>query len=93
MNMIPYIAVWAVLAVIVIGLAIYRRMLAATEDDTLHVSDGDAQLIPEQTAHLQRIEQIDRWGKPLTVLLVVVGLALLGFYFYGVWESGATQVH
>ena len=33
MNFIPYIAIWAVLAVAVLGLALYRRILTFHGDD------------------------------------------------------------
>ena len=51
MNWTPYIAIWSFFALIVIGLAVYRKMLAVQEDDSLHVSEGTARLISEQAAN------------------------------------------
>ena len=93
MTFTPFVAVWSVLAVVVIGLAIYRKMISASEDDSIHVSEGGARVISEQAALSHRLDVIDKWGKLLTVIVVAIGLLLAGIYFYGVWQSGVTQVH
>jgi len=89
MNWTPYLAIWSVFAAIVIGLAVYRKMLSANEDDTLHVSDGAARMVSQQAAIAQKIDVIDKWGKTLTVVVVATGLVLASIYFYGVWQTGA----
>jgi hypothetical protein len=91
-NWTPYLAVWTFFALIVLGLAVYRKMLSAREDDSIHVSLGSAGLIPQQVANAQRIEVIEKWGKSLTAVVVLAGLVLAGIYFYGVWQTGATSV-
>ena len=90
MNFTPYVAIWSVFAVAVLALAAYRKMLSTREDDSLHVSEGAARLIPEQIANSQRIEVVEKWGKSLTAVVVVTGLILAAIYFYGVWQTGAT---
>jgi hypothetical protein len=87
MNWTPYLAVWSFFAAIVVGLAVYRKMLSTREDDSLHVSEGGARLIPEQIANAQRIEVVEKWGKTLTAVVVATGLVLAGIYFYGVMQS------
>jgi hypothetical protein len=89
MNWTPYIAVWSFFAAIVLALAVYRKMLSTREDDSLHVSDGGARLIPQQIAHAQRIEVVEKWGKSLTAVVVLAGLILAGIYFYGIWMNGS----
>ncbi len=89
MNWTPYLAIWSLSALIVIGLAVYRKMLSNQEDDTLHVTEGTARLVSEQVANAQRIEVIEKWGKILTAVVVVAGLVLVAIYIYGVWQTGA----
>jgi hypothetical protein len=91
-NWTPYLAVWSFFALIVIGLAVYRKMLSNREDDTLHVAEGTAGMISHQVADAQRIDVIEKWGKSLTAVVVISGLVLAGIYFYGVWQTGATSV-
>jgi len=74
----------------VLALAVYRKMLSNAEDDSLHVSDGAAKLIPEQIANAQRIAVVEKWGKSLTAVVLLAGLVLAGIYFYGVWTTGAS---
>ncbi|HEY3835041.1 MAG TPA: hypothetical protein VGL72_00645 [Bryobacteraceae bacterium] len=91
MNMTPYLAVWSLVAAVVLGLAFYRKMLASREDDTLHVSEGASRLVPEQIATAQRIEVVEKWGKSLTAVVLVTGLILVSIYFYNVWQTGASS--
>ena len=50
MKLTPYVVTWAILAVIVLALALYRNLMALHEDDNLHLAAGDKsaeQLIAE----------------------------------------------
>lgn len=88
MNLIPFITTWAVLAVGVSALALYRVIAANHEDKYLHIGKAEAHLVDQQTKVFRKIESIDRWGKLLTVIAVVYGLALAGVYSYHVWLEG-----
>ncbi len=88
----PYLAVWSFFALIVLVLAVYRKMLSVREDDSLHVSEGTQGLITEQVANAQRIEVVEKWGKLMTAVLVGVGLVMASVYFYGIFQLGATTV-
>jgi hypothetical protein len=88
----PYVAVWTLLAVIVLVLAAYRKMLSNHEDDSLHVSEGTKALISEQVVNAQKIEVVEKWGKLLTLVAVVTGLIMGGIYIYGIFQTGATTV-
>jgi len=70
------------MAVVVIGLAIFRNVAALHEDDNLHLSASEQRLIPEQMAVFQQLDKIDRWGKTLTVITVAAGLVLASIYIY-----------
>src|SRR5579871_6300554 len=66
-NLFPFVVLWAIMAVAVIALIVIRKRIAAGEDDTLHVMEGDDAMIPHQQEIAQKLETIDRWGKSLTV--------------------------
>ncbi len=85
-NLLPYAIAWAVLALIVIGLALYRRSISANEDDSIHLSGGVA-AVSEQVDTAKRLEMVDKWGKVLTVVLAVTGLVLGVLYGVQVWDA------
>jgi len=88
MNLIPYIAVWAVFALVVLGLALYRRILTFHGDDEfVHLTEGEQQLIPQQVALSNKLAFIDRWGKTLTVITVVMGIAIVAFVLFQAWQA------
>jgi hypothetical protein len=88
MNMIPYVAIWSVLAVAVLALALYRKVLTFHGDDEfVHLTDGEQRLIPQLVALGHKLEIIDRWGKFLTVFTVALGLAIAAFVLYQAWQA------
>ena len=91
-NWTPFLAVWSFFALIVLGLAVYRKMLSVREDDSLHVAEGTKALIQEQQANAQRIEVVEKWGKSLTIVVAAAGLAMLAIYIYDVFQNGAHTV-
>jgi type VI protein secretion system component VasF len=91
MSLVPYLIVWAVLAAVIVGLLIYRRFLSEAEDDTLHVSDPTGSITSRQVIMAKKLEVIDRWGKILTVIAVLYGVALLVAYLYLGWVQ-STQL-
>jgi len=76
---------WSLLALGVIGLALYRKLLASREDDLIHVSAGTEKLIPQQFEMANKLEAIDRWGKILTAAALVLGLTIAAVYLYHAW--------
>jgi len=85
---VPFVALWAVLAVAVIGLIVYRRFVSASEDDMIHISDASGTVTSQQVTVAQKLDQIDKWGKMLTVVAVTYGVVLAGIYVYQSWVSG-----
>ena len=77
-------ALWITVALIVIGLAIWRKMVASSEGLVLHVG-LDGVEAEKQSAITRKLAQIDQWGKTLTVVDVVICLVLLGLYAHNVW--------
>jgi hypothetical protein len=86
----PWVIAWAALAILVGILALYRRQIAESEDDTLHVNDATAAQLADQAALAKRLDKVDVWGKSLTVLLVLYGLAIAIGYIYMGWTSSQT---
>jgi hypothetical protein len=81
-NLTPAVMIWAVLAIATLALALYRKLVSANEEDLIHLGPGEERHIPEQIALEAKLEAVDRWGKTLTVITVVVGLAMAGAYLY-----------
>lgn len=89
MNLMPLVTIWAVLAAVIVILLIYRSRLARQEDESLHVLDSDASKVTQQMTIAQKLEVVERWGKILTVLAVLYGLALLGLFLWDAWERSS----
>ena len=88
--MITYVAIWLALGLVVLGLAIYRRTIAGQADGLVHLVAGEENLPAIQTEVAHKLEVVDRWGKSLTVLLIVYGLAIAFVVARQVWEAGQT---
>jgi uncharacterized protein YneF (UPF0154 family) len=90
MNLIPLFAIWALLAITVIGMLIWRKVVARNEDDSLHVLDAVSAQRSTQAVVAHKLEVIDKWGKILTVIAVVYGLILGGLYVYQVFVQNTS---
>ena len=80
----PLAALWALLALVVLALIAYRKIVSLKEDDTLHL--GNALASTEQVFVAHKLDQIDKWGKLLTVVALVFGLLLAAGYSYQIWQ-------
>jgi hypothetical protein len=83
MNFTPYVVTWAILAVIVLALLLWRNLMALHEDDNLHIEPGEER---NQAGFYRKIHRIDRWGEILTGITVASGLVIAAAYIYQVWE-------
>ena len=81
LNLGPFIVLEALLAVSVLTLFIWRKTVAHNEDDSLHVLHQST-AVSQQAAVAHKLDVIDKWGKILTVLTVVFGLAVGAAYVY-----------
>ena len=86
-NVLPYAIAWVVLLIVVIVLAIVRSKMAAAEDDTLKLSDGEVAAISTQETVAKKLSTVETVGKVLTVVLVVSGLILAGLYGWSLFNS------
>ena len=87
-NYTPLAVLWLLLAVVVLALIAYRKVVSTKEDETLHL--GNAAASTEQLTVAHKLEVIDKWGKLLTVVAVVSGLLLAAGYTYQTWLSSGT---
>ena len=93
-NLIPFVSTWAVLACAVLILGIYRIRLGHQDDHTLDVLASDPGVLTHQKEAVHKMKVIDVWGQTLTVLAVLYGLAIAGYYLYNVWLEGTKiQMH
>jgi hypothetical protein len=81
-NLTPAVVIWVILALATLGLALYRKLISAGEEDLIHLGPGEERHIPEQVALEAKLDAIDRGGKILTVITVLVGLAMAAVYLY-----------
>jgi hypothetical protein len=87
MNLTPLVILWSILALAVLGLALYRKLVANHEDDLIHIGPGEEKLIPQQVQIAAKLEVVDRWGKTLTVIVAATGLLIAAAYLYLAWEA------
>ena len=87
MNLTVYIWAWALLAVIVLALAIYRNLLASHEDESIHVSEAEAGQVVAQKQVFKKLNKVEFWGKLLTVVTILYGLAIAGAFLYEQWQK------
>jgi|HubBroStandDraft_6_1064221.scaffolds.fasta_scaffold251132_1 hypothetical protein len=87
MNLTPFVILWSILALAVLALALYRKLMANHEDDLIHVGPGQEKLIPQQIQMAAKLEVVDRWGKILTVIIAAAGLLIAAVYLYQALEA------
>ena len=78
-----FLAIWVALALAVLGLIAYR--------DTLHLGASSG-AVAQQSTVAEKLEQVDKWGKLLTIIVVVYGILLVAIYFYRFWVTSSTVV-
>jgi uncharacterized membrane protein len=87
-SLLPFAILWVILASAVIVLIVRRKMVASHEDDTIHMNAAGP-AISDQVAVAGKLEQIDKWGKLLTVITVALGLLVAAAYVYQFWVNSA----
>jgi hypothetical protein len=87
MSITPIVMIWVVLGLATLALALYRKVLANGEQDVVRLGAGEEKMIPQQEALANKLQVIDKWGKTLTVLTVVIGLGLAATYLYMAFQD------
>ncbi|HTM50532.1 MAG TPA: hypothetical protein VL285_17680 [Bryobacteraceae bacterium] len=89
-NLLPFGILWMLLSAAVVALIAYRAWVARNEDDSLHVME--AGLTAQQVLVGHKLDVIDRWGKMLTMVALVSGIALGSVYLFQNWEAASAQL-
>jgi hypothetical protein len=79
--------VWLVLTLVVVSLAIARKVVARKEDEFVHLSDAEMGAIPRQTALANKLDRLDTWGKSLTIVDAAFSLAIVAILCYQAWQQ------
>lgn len=92
MNFTVHIWMWAALAIVVLGMAGYRYLLVRHEDPTLDIMESNTVAVHQSKA-FKRANAVEHWGKILTFVVIVYGLALAGTYVMHLWNAGLQIQH
>jgi hypothetical protein len=84
----PFWVGWAVVAMATITLMIYRAVIGANEDESLHIAGGGDRHVAEQQALFKKLGVVERWTKILILLTLVYGVVLGGSYLYHLLRQG-----
>jgi hypothetical protein len=82
-SFVPFAVLWVLLAIVVLMLVAYRKVVSLQEEETLHLAN--AAEANHQAVIARKLDSIDKWGKLLTVVAVVYGMLLFAVYTCHVW--------
>jgi hypothetical protein len=82
-SFVPFAVLWVLLAMVVLMLVAYRKVVSLQEEETLHLAN--AAEANHQAVIARKLDSIDKWGKLLTVVAVVYGMLLFAAYTCHVW--------
>ena len=88
MSIVPFAVIWACLALALLGILVYRKLMLH-EDDFVHLSDGEAKAISQQAAVAHKLDVVDRWVRILTTITLATGVLLAGAFLYQLWNESA----
>jgi hypothetical protein len=92
MNMqLAYVA-WAVVFIAYVSVALMRWGAGKREDDHLHFSDSEQQLVASQAGIAHRLDVLDRWKTALLVATIFFGIAIGAAHAYLMWQQSVTKV-
>jgi hypothetical protein len=82
-SFVPFAVLWVLVAIVVLGLVAYRKLVSLQEEETLHLANASE--ANHQAVIARKLDWIDKWGKLLTVIAVVYGVLLAAAYTFHVW--------
>lgn len=90
MDLSIHVMIIAALAVVVIGLAIYKRTICPDEEECLDLHHLDNQTVTNNAAMAARLEKIDRITLALAGFLVLYGIGVGATLLYHEWQNTGT---
>ncbi len=85
------IGIFCVLVISVLTLGVMRKV-AGREEEQLLLHVGDPSIVEKKSSIVHRVDQIEAWGKTLTVVTIVYGLMVLCYYLYLGWQQSGQMV-
>jgi hypothetical protein len=82
-------SIWCGLFLAVLLLAGVRKWVSRREDDTVHLADGEVGLVRYQAWIAIILKRVDRWGKALTAVVLLYGLAIIARVLYTGWVESS----
>lgn len=79
------LGLWVVIFLAYATVWFLRWNVAKREDDHIHVSDYDQQLISTQSSIAHKLDVLDRWKTALLILTIVFALVIGGLHVYNFW--------
>jgi len=74
---------WGVITIVLVGLLIYRAVLATREDDQIYLNKAEVSMMAGEQQVL--IGRLQRLTKPITWLAVLSGILLIGSAGLWLW--------
>ncbi len=88
MNAHLFVWLWAVVAIVVLAMALYRNLAGIHGNEEFHVLGPQ---VKREGRTMGKLLAIDRWGQLLTVAVLAYGLVLAFAYL---WAKGAeARIH
>jgi hypothetical protein len=80
----PLFITFCALATVTVALALRRLIIVRLKgDECLHLLDSDAPVIERQETSARLLDKVDAWGKTLTVLTILSGIAAYSAWWFG----------
>ncbi|MBV9268711.1 MAG: hypothetical protein JO061_21260 [Acidobacteriaceae bacterium] len=83
--MITLVESWFAILMVLIVVALYRKWLARTEDDTVHLSDLEDKVLQHQQTLAKQLARVDLTGKVITIAFVLYTVTVIGRIIYLGW--------
>ena len=87
-NLVPFVVVWIAVVLAVITLLFRHRSIAGKEDANLDVMET-VSVAQQHVALEHKLAYVDKWGKILTAIAVIYGLAIAAFYVFQTFEQSS----
>jgi hypothetical protein len=92
MQMQLLVVAWATLLCAYAIVAVMRWSLSRREDDHLHFSDSEQQLVATQTNIAHKLDMLDKWNRILLTVTIVSGIVIGLLYIYVEWQATRSTV-
>jgi preprotein translocase subunit SecG len=83
------LVLWLLIAVALAAVYVYRKMVAGSSDELVHLSDATDAVLAKQEATARTIQQLDRMVLILAIAFVVYGIALGALQIYMAFQSSS----